>query len=62
MSPTQIPSYSPLHLNTSSVGEFIPQVGLVTADHLNAFISERILTNLFVYKCEIDLVRFYDSQ
>lgn len=39
---TQIPSYSPVHLNTSSVGAFIPQVSLVTTDHINAFNSARI--------------------
>ena len=42
MSPTQIPLYSPVHLNTSSVGAFIPQVRLVSTGHANAFISERI--------------------
>lgn len=42
MSPTQIPSFSPVHLNTSSVGAFIPQVSLVTTYHINAFMSVRI--------------------
>lgn len=42
MSLTQIPSFSPLHLNTSSVGAFIPQVILVTTYHINAFMSVRI--------------------